>query len=74
MSFGFMPGNIPVGCEVEARVNSVIIGDTIVNTINASGYEIDWGHPDTQIAMANNLQVTMQRTGMLEHGAEIIIR
>ena len=74
MSFGFMPGNIPSGCITEARVNSVIIGDTIVNTINATGDNIDWGHPDTQIAMVNNLQLTMQRTGLLDHGGEILIR
>ena len=69
-----MQGNIPSGCEVEARVNSVIFGDTIVNTINATGDNINWGHPDTQIAMVNNLHATMQRTGLLDHCGEIMVR
>ena len=66
-----MPGNIPSGCIPEARVCSVIIGDTVVNTLNATGTAIDWGHPDTIFAFANNLQTVMERTGLLEHRAEI---
>jgi len=71
MSYGFMLGAIPNGRETEAAFNSIIIGDTIVSTINATGESVDWNHPDTFVAFANNLSNTLQSTGTLEHGAEI---
>ena len=71
MSYGFMPSAIPNGRETEAAFNSIIIGDTIVSTLNITGVSVDWNHPDTFVAFANNLSNTLQSTGILEHGAEI---
>ena len=71
MSYGFMPGAIPEGRETEAAFNSIIIGDTIISTLNTTGGPVDWNHPDTFVAFANNLSNTLQSTGILEHCAEI---
>ena len=71
MSYGFMPSAIPKGRETEAAFNSIVIGDTIVSTLNATGESVDWNHPGTFVAFANNLSNTLQSTGILNHGAEI---
>jgi len=71
MSYGFMPRAIPKGRKTEAAFNSMIIGDTIVSTLNITGAPVDWNHPDTRVAFANNLGNTLADSGMQFHCADI---
>lgn len=71
MSFGFLPGMVPKGCEVESRFNCCIIGDTIIKSLFITGSEIDWHNPDMRVALANNLSVALSRTGYFEHCGDI---
>ena len=71
MSYGFMEGAIPKGSEAEAAFNSIVIGSAIESTLNITGDEVDWSHPDTSVALAQNLGNTLEKTGILLHVAEI---
>lgn len=74
MSFGFMPGMLTKARMAEARLNCCIIGDTVVRLLFVAGDEIDWEHPRTRAALANNLSITLRQTGYHDHCGEIWTR
>lgn len=68
MSFGFKKIQT---FKAEAIVNAVILSDAMVRTLNATGDEVNWDHPQSTVALSINACNVAEDTGMVSHGGEI---